>query len=112
MVWPSLEPSWQNGSNEGSQDMFYVEILKIVPQLSLLPLLIWSTVIMSPVLMQGKRKNDHHYHRLSEHLNLHAVHRFIYFSYFYIKHCISCLFCSCIIVFKIGMVGNCSERLI
>ena len=37
-----LAPSRRDGSNEGSQNMFYGEIWKIIPKLSLLPLLIWS----------------------------------------------------------------------
>ena len=41
---PSLEPSCPDGSNEGSQHIFYGEIRKIIFELSLLPLLTWSTV--------------------------------------------------------------------
>ena len=40
---PSLEPSRRDGSNDGSQNTFYGEIWLIIPKLSLLPLLIWST---------------------------------------------------------------------
>ena len=42
---PSLEPSGQEGSSDGSQNMFYGEIWLIIPKLSLLPLLIWSTEV-------------------------------------------------------------------
>ena len=37
---PSLEPSRRDGSNDGSQDMFYGEIWLSIPELSLLSLLI------------------------------------------------------------------------
>ena len=40
---PTLEPSKRDGSNDVSQNMFYGEILLIIPSFSLLPLLIWST---------------------------------------------------------------------
>ena len=42
----SLEPSQRDGSNDGSQNMFswrISEIWIIIPKLSLLPFLIWST---------------------------------------------------------------------
>lgn len=42
---PSLQPSWQDVSNEGSQDVFYGEIWKIIPN-NLCYLLIWSSVIV------------------------------------------------------------------
>ena len=41
----SLQPSWQDASNEESQDMFYGEIWKIIPN-NLCYLLIWSTAIV------------------------------------------------------------------
>ena len=43
---PSLEPSQRDGSNDGSQNMLLwriSEIWIIIPKLSLLPFLIWST---------------------------------------------------------------------
>ena len=43
MLYTSLEPSRQDGSNSGSQNMFYGEIWVIIRTLSLLTLLIWST---------------------------------------------------------------------
>ena len=39
---PSLEPSCQDSSNEGSQCIFLLRNKKIKSELSLLPLLIWS----------------------------------------------------------------------
>ena len=42
---PSLEPPQRDGSNDGSQNIyvFTVKIQIIIPKLSLLSLLIWST---------------------------------------------------------------------
>ena len=40
---PSLEPSCQDGSHGGSQNMFLWRNMANIPKLSLLPLLIWST---------------------------------------------------------------------
>ena len=42
---PSLEPSHRDGSNGGSQNMFLWRNMVIIPKLSLLPLLTWSTEI-------------------------------------------------------------------
>ena len=36
VVTPSLEPSQRDGSNDGSQNVFYGEIWLIIPKLSLL----------------------------------------------------------------------------
>ena len=41
---PSLEPSRLDGSNDVSQNMFLRKIWIIIPKLSLLSLLIWSSV--------------------------------------------------------------------
>ena len=46
---PSLEPSLRDGSNDGSQNNFYGKIWIIIPKLSLLPLLIWSTGLLMEV---------------------------------------------------------------
>ena len=43
---PSLEPSQQDGSNEGSQCMLLWKTRKIICKLSPLPLLIWSTDVV------------------------------------------------------------------
>ena len=40
---PSLELSWQEGSNDGHNICFKEVIWKIIPKLSSLPLLIWCT---------------------------------------------------------------------
>ena len=45
---PFLERSQRDGSNDGSQNMLLtVEIWIIIPKLSLIPLLIWSTAANS-----------------------------------------------------------------
>ena len=41
---PSLEPSYQDGSKEGSHCMFSLRISKIILELSSIPLLIRSSV--------------------------------------------------------------------
>ena len=50
---PSLEPSRRDGSNGGSQYMFYGEMWLFIPKLSLLLLLIWSTAPTENVLNTG-----------------------------------------------------------
>ena len=40
---PALEPSRRDGSNDGSQILFFCGNWLIISKLSLLPLLIWST---------------------------------------------------------------------
>ena len=43
---PSLELVRRDGFNDGSQSMFCEEIWIVIPKLSLLPLLIWSIVVL------------------------------------------------------------------
>ena len=47
MLGPSLEPSQRDGSNDGHKYVFYGKIWIIIPKLSLLPFLIWSTAANS-----------------------------------------------------------------
>ena len=47
---PSLELSRRDSSNGESQNIFYAEIWLIIPKLSPLPLLIWSTASPPGVL--------------------------------------------------------------
>ena len=56
---PSLEPSLRDGSNDGSQNMFYGEIWPIIPKLSLLPPSYLEQCILtqlSSIPLEGKNK--------------------------------------------------------